>query len=40
MNFYNMDMEKALLASLMSIENSLELVISKIDANDFKASMS
>ena len=31
MNFYNMDIEKALLASLMSIEKSLEVVVSKID---------
>lgn len=38
MKFYNMDIEKALLASLMSIEKSLELVVSKIDANDFAAS--
>ena len=30
-----MDIEKALLASLMSIEKSLELVVSKIDDNDF-----
>ncbi len=38
MSLYNMDIEKSLLASLMSIENSLELVVSKIDANDFAAS--
>lgn len=38
MNFYNMDIEKALLASLMSIEKSLEVVVSKIDANDFASA--
>lgn len=38
MNFYNMDIEKALLASLMSIEKSLELVVSKIDSNDFASA--
>ena len=38
MSFYNIDIEKALLASLMSIEKSFEIVASKIDANDFAAS--
>lgn len=38
MSFYNLDIEKSLLASLMSIEKSLEHVVSKIDGNDFAAS--
>ncbi|WP_298810498.1 replicative DNA helicase [uncultured Psychrobacter sp.] len=38
MSFYNIDIEKALLASLMSIEKSFEIVASKIDANDFAAN--
>lgn len=37
MNFYNLDMEKALLASLMSIENAFEHVAGELDIEDFKA---
>lgn len=37
MIFYNLDMEKALLASLMSIENAFEHVAGKLDIEDFKA---
>ena len=38
MSFHSMDIEKALLASLMSIEKSLGLVVSKITANDFASA--
>ena len=38
MSFYNLDIEKSLLASLMSIEKSLEHVVSKIDINDFASA--
>lgn len=37
MSFYNLDIEKALLASLMSIENAFEHVAGKLDIEDFKA---
>lgn len=35
MSFYNVDMEKAVLASLMSIEGSFELVAEVVDVEDF-----
>lgn len=37
MSYHNIDLEKSVLASLMSIENSLQHVISKIDSEDFVA---
>lgn len=37
MSFHNMDLEKSVLASLMSIEGSLDHVIDKIQVNDFAA---
>lgn len=37
MSFYNLDMEKALLASLMSIEDAFEHVAGKLNIEDFKA---
>lgn len=38
MSFYSIDIEKAVIASLMSIENSLDHVVSKIDSDDFVAA--
>jgi len=37
MSFYNIDTEKAVIASLMSIESSFEKVVSIINADDFMA---
>lgn len=37
MSYHNIGLEKSVLASLMSIENSLQHVISKIDTEDFVA---
>lgn len=37
MSYHNIDLEKSVLASLMSIDNSLQHVISKIDVEDFVA---
>lgn len=37
MSYHNIDLEKSVLASLMSIDNSLQHVISKIDTEDFVA---
>ena len=37
MSFHNMDLEKSVIASLMSIENSLEHVVETLDADDFAA---
>ncbi|MGP9493364.1 replicative DNA helicase [Psychrobacter sp. AOP7-B1-24] len=38
MKFHNLDIEKALLASLMSIENAFEHIASKLDIEDFAAA--
>ena len=38
MSFYNIDLEKALLASLMSIENAFEHIAGKIDEENFVAA--
>lgn len=38
MSYHNIDLEKSVIASLMSIDNSLQHVISKIDAEDFVAA--
>lgn len=37
MSFYNIDLEKSVIASLMSIDDSLQHVITKVQAEDFKA---
>lgn len=37
MSFHNMDLEKSVLASLMSIEGSIDHVIDKITVEDFAA---
>lgn len=38
MSYHNIDLEKSVLASLMSIDNSLQHVISKINTEDFAAA--
>lgn len=37
MSYHNIDLEKSVIASLMSIENSLEHVVERIDVEDFAA---